>query len=200
MNERLPNVLQKLEAANYAPMFEAAFGSPEITAERMLNAFAQFQLMCISADSPYDKYLQGDENALNYMQLQGLEVFEQKCSSCHSGMLFTNNEFINNGLPITNFADKGHMQITGNPANEYTFKVPSLRNVASTFPYMHDGRFTSLREVLEHYSSGIEPTATTAEQLRQGISLTTNEKLQLLAFLQSLTDEAFINNKDLSEF
>ncbi len=205
MDEELPNVLNKLrQHKTYPKMFEAAFGSPEITTERFLKALSQFQLMCISADSKYDKYVRKESVILSSEELAGLEVFKKKCASCHSGELFTDNSYRNNGLPIGNPEDTGRERITLNPADNYKFKVPSLRNVEVTLPYMHDGRFRTLENVLDFYTNGVKDSPTLDPLLKQngrlGIPLTEVEKKQIIAFLRTLTDQDFLRRKALSEF
>lgn len=208
MGERLSNVLHKLrQTSHYPRLFERAFGTPEITTVRFLKALSQFQLMCISDHSRYDRYIKGDKNALSDIELQGMAIFEQKCQSCHQGTLFTDFSYQNNGLPIGNPADKGRALITLNPSDEYKFRVPSLRNVEVTRPYMHDGRLRSLERVMEHYDAGMADSPTLAPLFRQnrppgrpGISLSEQEKQALVAFLKTLTDETFLKDPKLSEF
>ncbi|MDW8289020.1 MAG: cytochrome-c peroxidase, partial [Flammeovirgaceae bacterium] len=157
MDESLPNVLEKLRKhPKYPSMFERAFGTKEINTERFLKALSQFQLMCISGNSKYDKYVRKENGVtLTSVELEGLSIFKQKCASCHAGELFTDFSYRNNGLPVRNREDTGRERITLNENDRYKFMVPSLRNVAMTYPYMHDGRFTSLFQVLDHYSDGI---------------------------------------------
>lgn len=201
MDETLPNVLNKLRNhTKYPSMFEKAFGTEEITTERFLKALSQFQLMCISANSKYDKYVRNEGVMLSNEELAGLQLFKQKCATCHSGELFSDFSYRNNGLPIGNPEDTGRERITLNEQDKYKFRVPSLRNVEATRPYMHDGRFRSLEAVLDHYEKGIVQSPTLDSQLKNGIALTTNEKQKIIAFLKTLTDEEFMNNRLLSEF
>lgn len=205
MDEELPNVLNKLrQHKTYPKMFEAAFGSPEITTDRFLKALSQFQLMCISADSKYDKYVRKEGVMLTSEELAGLEVFQQKCASCHSGELFTDNSYRNNGLPVGNPEDTGRGRITLNAADNYKFRVPSLRNVEVTLPYMHDGRFYTLEKVLDFYANDVIDSPTLDPLLKQdgrlGIPLNETEKKQIIAFLRTLTDQDFLRRKEISEF
>lgn len=205
MDETLSNVLDKLRNhKTYPKLFEKAFGSPEITTDRFLKALSQFQLMCISADSKYDKYVRKEGVTLTSDELAGLEIFQQKCASCHKGELFTDLNYRNNGLPIGNINDTGRHRITLNEEDKYKYKVPSLRNVAETNPYMHDGRFRNLEAVLDFYSNNVTDSPTLDPLLQQngrlGIALTATEKTQMIAFLKTLTDEAFLKKKELSEF
>ncbi len=205
MDEELPNVLNKLrQHKTYPKMFEAAFGSPDITTDRFLKALSQFQLMCISADSKYDKYVRKEGVMLTSEELAGLNVFQQKCASCHRGELFTDNNYRNNGLPVGNPEDTGRGRITLNAADGYKFRVPSLRNVEVTLPYMHDGRFRTLENVLDFYANGVVDSPTLDPLLKQngrlGIPLNETEKKQIIAFLRTLTDQDFLRRKEISEF
>lgn len=222
MDETMANVILKLtntpaagnsKAVNYPKMFKAAFGTEEITSERTLKALSQFMLSMVSATSKYDYYKLGDASALNSQEKQGLELFQQKCSSCHTGELFTDYSFRNNGLtPNKVIDDKGRYDVTLNEEDKYKFKVPSLRNVGLTAPYMHDGRFTALSEVLDHYANDqnssstdimypnptLDPLLLTDPQ-NPGIRLTATEKLAIIAFLRTLSDEQFTQDKRFSD-
>ena len=121
------------------------------------------------------------------------ELFEQKCASCHSGPLYTNHSYQNNGIDSV-FSDLGRGRITLDEADNGKFKVPSLRNVELTYPYMHDGRFWTLEQVLEHYNSGIKQSATLAPELANGLPLTADEKKKIIAFLKTLTDYTIISD------
>ncbi|GAB4331534.1 MAG: cytochrome c peroxidase [Flammeovirgaceae bacterium] len=203
MDESLPNVLEKLRNnPKYPLMFKKAFGKEDITTEKFLKALSQFQLMCISSNSKYDKHIRKEDGVvLNQVELEGLEIFKQKCASCHSGELFSDFSYRNNGLPIKNSQDTGRERITLNENDKYKFMVPSLRNVALTYPYMHDGRFATLFQVLDHYSSGVTPSPTLDPILTQGgIPLTKEEKQKLVTFLHTLSDYEFVNNVLLSGF
>jgi cytochrome c peroxidase len=204
MDERLDNVLEKLRNnAAYPPLFEQAFGDPEITTARFLKALSQFMLMCVSANSPYDHYSKGNTLALDAEQQAGLSVVRTKCGSCHSGELFTDFTFRNIGLDHRFNLDEGRFLITLKPEDMHRFKVPSLRNLRWTGPYMHDGRFRTLEAVLDHYSTGVVDSPTLDTTLRQsgglGIPISDQERRQILAFLDALNDEPFIRRSDLSE-
>jgi cytochrome c peroxidase len=204
MDERLENVLQKLRRhPDYPARFEAAFGSKEITSERFLKAISQFLVLMVSANSRYDQYLQG-RATLSQNELQGLRLFEQKCASCHSGTLFTDDSFRNNGLPPNDFQDQGRYAITLQEADRYKFRVPSLRNIVHTFPYMHDGRFYTLEQVLNHYQGGIQKSSTLDTSLiqpdgRLGIAMSHEEKLRIIDFLKTLSDESFLRDPRFEE-
>lgn len=205
MDESLKNVVEKVRKnSKYSPLFEAAFGSSEVTTDRMLKAMSQFMLMCISANSRYDKYVRKEPGGeLSASELAGMQVFQQKCASCHQGELFSDFSFRNNGLSHEFNKDRGRYRITLNDEDDYKFKVPSLRNVANTGPYMHDGRFYTLDEVLTHYTLGIKDQTTLDPQLKQngqlGITLSNEEKEQIKAFLKTLSDDTFLRDRKLSE-
>jgi cytochrome c peroxidase len=205
MDSSLPEVLDKLRRhPRYPEMFRKAFGSPEITTARFLKALSQFQLMAISANSRYDRYIRNEGVQLTSLELQGLEIFRQKCSSCHPEPLFTDGSFRHNGLAIGNPADKGRGDVTARAEDDYKFRVPSLRNVEVTRPYMHDGRLRNLQFVLEHYDHGVVDHPHLDPLLKQhgrlGIPLSAEEQRKIIAFLHTLTDEEFLSNPKLSEF
>jgi cytochrome c peroxidase len=205
MDEKLSNVLEKLRNhPSYPRLFKEAFGSEEITTERFLQALSQFMVMMVSADSRYDKYLAG-KSSLSPSEMQGLQVFQNKCSSCHQGVLFTDLSYRDNGLAPTARQDVGRESITLNSTDRFKFKVPSLRNVEFSAPYMHDGRFTSLEQVLNHYQNGVRNNPNLDPLLKKsdgslGIDLTEEEKKNIIAFLKTLTDENFLKDERFSEF
>jgi cytochrome c peroxidase len=200
MDETLENVVAKISAdAGYRQLFANAFGDEEVTTQRMFRAISQFQAMLISDSSKYDAYLRG-ESTLTPQEANGLALFRQHCESCHAEPLFTDHSFRNNGLPVEpTLNDWGRMGITQNPADSLKFKVPSLRNIGFTYPYMHDGRFATLEEVVDHYRSGIVASPTLDSQLVGGINLTNTERDELILFLGTLNDEAFINDPRFAE-
>ena len=205
MNETLPNVVAKLNAdAAYVTAFAKTFGSPEITPERIAKALEQFLLTLVSQESRFDRAARKVAE-LTESEKRGLRLFVTEfdpkrglrgadCFHCHGGTLFTSQQFANNGLELS-ADDLGRMAVTKNAADRGKFKTPSLRNIALTAPYMHDGRFATLEEVVEHYSSGVRRTNTLDPNLAKhpegGIQLTTEEKADLVAFLKTLTDESF---------
>lgn len=197
MDQDIEVVIEKMnQDARYRRMFKAAFGTEAITTPRMLHAMSQFMVMMVSSESKYDDYLLG-KTALKASELAGLEVFESKCQTCHAGVLFTDQSFRSNGLD-QEVTDEGRGAITGLAEDMGTFKIPSLRNVSLTAPYMHDGRFESLEEVLEHYAAGVRSSPNLdpllIENDRLGIALTDQEKANILAFLETLTDYDFVSN------
>jgi cytochrome c peroxidase len=190
MDENLGNVVKKLNASTrYKTLFSNAFGDSLVTSQRMLFAFSQFILQLNSYNSKYDKYVRKEVGGeLNTQEINGLQLFRTHCASCHTEPLFTNNGFEKNGLPMdATLNDFGRMNVTHNAADSLKFKVPTLRNIQFTFPYMHDGRFKKLRDVLNHYA--------TTDKLKTPIALNSNEKTDIIAFLLTLTDNEFLFDK-----
>jgi len=200
MAENIDSVLKKIRKDTaYQRMFKAAFGTTLMNSQRMLKALAQFTGSLISSDSKYDKVKRG-ETKFNSAEEHGYELFKARCNTCHKEPLFTDYSFRNNGLPVNDFLkDYGRMKITGNPVDSLKFKVPSLRNVSVTFPYMHDGRLYSLYNVIDHYSKGIQQSATLDSSLRNGIHFTDQEKTDIVYFLHTLNDTTFEKNKRFSQ-
>ena len=201
MAETLENVMRKLNAdAVYRKMFRAAFGVEEANTERTMKALSQFMLTMVSANSKYDKVMRG-EAAFSLPESLGYEIFkEKKCNSCHVEPLFTDHSYRNTGLPLEpTLRDYGRMRITRMTADSLRFKVPSLRNVMLSFPYMHDGRIRGIYDVLEHYNARVINAPGTDPLVRNKIPLSNFEKGQLVAFLNTLTDPDFINNPHLAQ-
>jgi cytochrome c peroxidase len=196
MAEDINSVIKKLQAdAGYRNLFYAAYGSDEINSQKMLKALSQFMLLMVSADAKYDKVKKG-QAVFTVQEQAGYSTFQAKCASCHREPLFTDLTYRNNGLALNApLNDKGRMGITNKKEDSLKFKVPSLRNVDITFPYMHDGRFYTLDAVFFHYENGIENSTTLDPQLKNKIALTAAEKTNLKAFLRTLTDSAFIKDK-----
>ena len=195
MGETIGNVIKKLDRDTaYKRMFTAAFGSPLINTQRMSMAISQFVLMLVSSNSKYDKVMRGEAEFILPEKL-GYEIFKQKCSSCHTPPFFTDFSYRNTGLPLdTTLGDMGRMKITRKAVDSLRFKVPSLRNVALTFPYGHDGRFFSLQNVYEHYRNKMVITAGTDSLLQHKLPISNYETGQLTAFLRTLTDTVFVKN------
>jgi cytochrome c peroxidase len=195
MNETLENVVNKLQKSEkYTGLFEKAFGTKKITGQFTLKAISQFLVSLTTTNSKYDK-VKRNEETFTEMEQKGYALFQNHCTSCHTEPLLTNNEFRNNGLPIdVDLKDLGRMKITQNSRDSLLFKVPTLRNIEFTFPYMHDGRFKTLTEVVKHYNSGINKSKTLSKELQQPMSLSDNERTELVAFLKTLTDKTFLFN------
>jgi len=203
MHESLDRVVNKI--GDLAPRFGAAFGTAEITSDRMARALEQYLLTLIPGTSKMDRTVTGGER-LDELEERGFELFFTEsdpgrgikgadCFHCHGGAHFTNHQFLNNGLDgDAPLADEGLARVTGKPADRAKFIVPSLRNVARTAPYMHDGRFATLEEVIEYYDHGIQSSTTLdpnlAKHLSQGgLGLSVEDKKALVAFLKALSDE-----------
>jgi cytochrome c peroxidase len=195
MAEDLNQVLGKLKKDRaYPALFNRAFGSPGISSQRILRALAQFTASLVSADSKYDQVQRGEARFNQYEQT-GYEIFRQKCARCHQEPLFTDFSYRNTGMELdTTLNDYGRMRITGRKEDSLKFRVPSLRNVFLTFPYGHDGRFSTISDVLEHYNSGVIQSPTLDSSLRKGIPISENDRFYLICFLGTLTDSSFIKN------
>ncbi len=193
MNESIGNVLIKLQRSKFYPsLFKIAYGSDSITSERILKSLSQFMLTLISANSKYDSVIR-KQSHFTLQEENGYKLFQKNCASCHQEPLFTNGEFENNGLPVdTTLNDVGRYKISLRAQDSLRFKVPTLRNIEFSYPYMHDGRFKSLREVIDHYTSGVVKHKTLSKPLESSIILTSNEKVDLTAFLLTLTDRTFL--------
>ncbi len=199
MAENIDSVLLKLKSDTaYIRMFIAAFGKKEINTQLLTKALSQFIVLLVSADSKYDRVMQG-KDSFNLPQKLGYEIFQKKCIACHTPPFFTDFSYRNTGLSLDDYLkDEGRMRITGEKTDSLKFRVPSLRNVQETFPYAHDGRFAYLDAVFEHYRSGVIQSTTTDIVLKNGIPLSNFEIGQLKAFLYTLTDSAFLNNSKFS--
>ncbi|MCL2414733.1 MAG: hypothetical protein FWC94_05710 [Bacteroidales bacterium] len=188
----------------YPPLFEAAFGTPEVTIERIGKAIAQFVRTLISADSQFDRFRLGKEMLCD-SAFAGWLMFESEradCFHCHGGFgnpLFTTGGFANNALEDENFVHRhDRYSFTGNPQDRGRYRIPTLRNIALTAPYMHDGRFATLEEVVDFYSDSLKWSPTVDPNMKfvhqGGVQLTDRERRQLILFLQTLTDTSFITN------
>ena len=213
MNETLENVITKLSGEKeYRDQFSRAFGSTEITSEKMSLAMEQFMMSIVSYQSKYDEYLAGTTQ-LTASEERGRVLFFAEynpffpdqsgadCAHCHSGRNFENDEYMNNGLDTdANITDIGREEVTEDANDKGKFKVPSLRNIEMTRPYMHDGRFQTLEEVIEHYNSGIKASTTADPTVLNtqstGLFLNAQDKEDLLNFLKTLTDDTFLNNSE----
>tara|TARA_B110000114_G_scaffold26855_1_gene26890 strand:+ start:509 stop:1591 length:1083 start_codon:yes stop_codon:yes gene_type:complete len=213
MHETLPSIVAKLESsAFYKNQFFRAFGSTEVTTFNISKALEQFMNSIVSYNSKFDKAERGLV-VLTLSEQRGKDLFYKEynaffpatsgadCAHCHSGGNFENDLYMNNGLDSdVDMADNGRMKATLSTADKAKFKVPSLRNIALTFPYMHDGRFQTLEEVLDHYNSGIVNSSTVDPAIENtrvtGLFLDAQDKVDLVNFLKTLTDYDVISNTE----
>lgn len=209
MHSNWDNVVERLQNhPEYPELYRLAFKTSTVTKELTTKAIAQFERTLISANSKFDQYSLG-QATLTPQELNGLDIFlrEDKgdCFHCHgnpNNPLWTDNDFHNNGLDAT-FSDLGLGGVTGDPNDNGKFRSPSLRNLAFTAPFMHDGRFSTLDEVIDHYSEGLQDSPTIDPLMKKvdvgGVQLTAQEKSDLKAFLLSLSDPSFINNPEFQD-
>lgn len=200
MDETIENVIEKLQVhAEYPKLFKNAFGSPEIDTERIMKALSQFMVMVISSNSKYDKVMRKEGEIFTAQEERGYQLFQQHCSNCHKEPLFTDESFRNNGIGVGYNNDQGRYEITLNEKDLYTFKVPSLRNLTYTSPYMHDGRFIKLDAVLDNYAENIRYSPNLDPLLQNGIPLTPGDRQDILVFLKTLDDPGFVTDKRFAE-
>ena len=215
MKETLANVVTKLSSEQeYKDQFIRAFGTDDINPLRISLALEQFMNSIVSFNSKYDKAERG-ELTLTPSEQRGKVLFFAEynpffpntsgadCAHCHSGANFENDRYMNNGLDNDfTFTDLGRENVTNNPADRAKFKVPTLRNIELTFPYMHDGRFNTLMEVVDHYNSGLVASSTIDPALENtratGLFLTAQDKIDLVAFLKTLTDNDLLTDPKFS--
>lgn len=207
MHETWKNAMNKLKTSpKYVRMFKKAFWGKEMDSIAAAKALAQFMRTMISGNSRFDKFNRR-EITLTPAELKGLASFQSltgaDCFHCHSGVLFTDFTMQNNGLnPV--HTDKGFGDVTSNPADNGKFKVPSLRNLVFTAPYMHNGKFQTLDQVIDFYSTGVHassPNISVSMEFAStgGVNLNLVEKSELKAFLLTLTDSSFITNPDFQD-
>ena len=198
MNETMENVINKLNDSDYwKTRFNLAFGTTTITDKNLFLALTQYMLMIVSDKSKYDQVKRG-KAVFTTEEQAGYELFSQKCASCHTEPLFTSNAFKNNGLDLVS-VDLGRAKITQLESDKGKFKVPTLRNVLLTYPYMHDGRFFTIDQVLEHYNSGVQAHPNLDPSLQNGIPLSPIDKTNLKRFFETLTDYELMGSKLLAE-
>jgi len=210
LHETWPNVISKLQRHQaYPQLFREAFGisdRDEMTKEQAAKAIAQFERTLISYNSKYDQIRYGTGVFYEEDEINGRDLFffelatgldHPGCSHCHGGVQFAEPSFFNNGITeaatFADFPDKGLGEVTNVASDNGLFRPPSLRNIALTAPYMHDGRFATLEEVLDHYKSGGHPSPNVNANIRP-FTLSDEDRDNLIAFLNTLTDTSFINN------
>jgi len=198
MGQSLQQSAMKLqEDVTYPPLFKLVFGDEAITGERIAKVIAQFERTLISSHSLYDQYLQNTYSP-TAAELRGMALFSANCDHCHGGIKTYMELFHNNGLDSIS-KDEGIAVLTGQAGDRGRFKVPTLRNIELTAPYMHDGRFNSLEEVLAHYSGHVKNSPSLSAFLAHDIQLQPGEKQDIISFLKLLTDSAFIHNPQFSD-
>ncbi|MFZ5554365.1 MAG: cytochrome-c peroxidase [Bacteroidota bacterium] len=213
MDESWANAMDEInEDPIYRDMFRKAFGTPGVDSVRASKAIAQFIRTLISGNSKFDKVLRG-EVSFTSSESNGYDLFMRDkdeanqisggdCFHCHGPILMSKQLFSNNGLDMV-FADSGRGAVTGNPLDIGKFKAPTLRNIELTAPYMHDGRFATIDQVIEHYSTGVVVSPTLDPLMKfaadGGVGLTPQEKADVKAFLLTLTDYDFINNPEFKD-
>jgi len=181
MGETMPNILKKINSSGmYRSMFKDAFGTAVATETQLLKALSQFMVMAVSNESKYDS-VRRNQSSFSNLEKAGYDVFLQKCNGCHSEPLFTDNSFRNTQLLPNDLMDSGRYVATKKTSDLYRFKVPSLRNLGFTKPYMHDGRFSSIDKVLDHYNTNL-------------FSISADDRIKLKAFLLTLDDKVFVSN------
>ena len=197
MAETLEHVLLKINRLErYKPYLPKHYPTEAINSSLFLKSLASFVLSLNSFESKYDS-VKRHLSQFTVQEAKGYDKFKQYCNTCHVEPLFTNNTFQYNGLPIVpNRQDLGHYAISLNPKDSFAFKVPSLRNISYTYPYMHDGRLHNLQEVLKHYASGHDRVSMNNQMLTSGFPLSANDQLDVIAFLKTLNDLKFILNKN----
>ncbi len=214
MHNTWPNAVKALqEHPDYPSLFHGAFNTFTIDSTLVAKALAQFERILLSGDSPFDRYNRGEPTGLSLddeaMMLAGFDIYriEEKgdCIHCHgdgTNPLWTDDKFHNNGLDMMS-DDPGLAVVTGNPADHGRFKTPTLRNLLFTAPYMHDGRFKTIAEVVNHYSIGVKNSPTVDPDMKKahlgGVQLTPLEKQQLVKFLECLSDSSFITNPEFQK-
>lgn len=195
MGESFQGVLNKIkDDKEYQDLFKKVFRSPFIRPEFILKALSQFTGSIISADTKYDRYKKGTAT-FTVAEERGYQLYKANCATCHPEPLFTDYSLRNIGLPINTFLnDYGRQRITGKPTDSLKFKVPTLRNVYVSSNFMHDGRFGTLLQCINHYRTGIQPSSTLDPSLINGIPLTDAQANDVFVFLRTLTDTGFLNN------
>lgn len=198
MAESFQGVMNKLQSdAEYRKMFKKVFRTEFIAPDHILKALEQFTGTLVSGNSRYDRYKKG---VLNFTadEEAGYQLYKAKCATCHPEPLFTDYSYRNIGLPVDPLLnDYGRMRITGLAGDSLRFKVPTLRNVDVSSNYMHDGRFNTLAQCISHYRSGVQAGPNVDPLVAGGITTSTTETNQLIRFLRTLTDSAFLKDPAL---
>ncbi|MBS1650459.1 MAG: c-type cytochrome [Bacteroidetes bacterium] len=198
MNLPLTNAWSKLQSSKkYQSLFKAAFGDSIVSTERVEKSFAIFMAMMYSNTSRYDYYKAGKNNVqFNSSEQRGYTLFIQNCAQCHKEPLFSDYAFRNNGIGVDPYLnDIGRAKITQLPQDQYKFKTPTLRNIAFTRPYMHDGRFNTLQECLDHYTAPATNTINLDPSLATPMNLSAQDKNDIINFLYTLSDYNLLSDE-----
>jgi cytochrome c peroxidase len=200
MGEQFRTIKRKLEKVPYYQRaFREVFHTYEIEPYQILRALAQFTGTMVSANSKYDQ-VKRSQGTFTAQEASGYQLFKAKCATCHPEPLFTDFSYRNIGLPVDPFLkDYGRMLVTKKKEDSLLFRVPTLRNVLLSSNYMHDGRFMTLQQCINHYRVGIVNSATLDPLLKNGIPLNDRESTDLVAFLKTLTDSSFVQNPNLAK-
>jgi cytochrome c peroxidase len=200
MGESFEGIMNKIKNdEDYQQRFKTVFRSPFIRPEDILKALEQFTGSIVSANAKYDRVKRG-EAVFTPQEEAGYQLYKNKCATCHPEPLFTDYSYRNIGLPVDNFLkDFGRIRVTGKKEDSFKFKVPTLRNTYISANYMHDGRFNTLGQVINHYRTGVQPSATLDPLLAGGIALTNTEANNLFVFLRALTDSTLLTDTRFSK-
>ena len=200
MGGTMTDAVRRIETDTlYKRLFREAYGSERVTSQRILKALTQFMVQMVSANSKYDKVKRGEAIFTPNEQI-GYQVFQINCSSCHKEPLFTDFSYRNIGLTMDHhLEDKGRMEVRGNRSDSLKFRVPTLRNIMASSYYAHDGRFPLVRNVINHYRTGIVASSTLDPFLTNGIDLTDADVDYLISFLRTLADSTLLTNPNYSQ-
>lgn len=197
MDNSLQNVLDYVnDSKEYRTAFFSVFGDSTATSSSLMKAISQFTVSLVSSNSKYDQYLRG-ETEFSKQEKKGMKLFEKHCNSCHTAPLFNSNDYASNGLPLdTTYNDVGRYEITKVGSDSLQFRIPTLRNIEHTYPYMHDGRYRKLREVIKYYAEELDRSNPyLSKELTGEMKLSENDQKDLIAFLCTLTDRSFLCNR-----
>ena len=197
MDNDLNSVVKYLNGSSaYRSDFYKAFGDSVITSKKALKALAQFTLSLTSFESKFDSIYRKEPGVgFSPKESNGYQLFLKNCNSCHTQPLFTNSRFEDNGLAVDpDLMDYGRYEITKESTDSFKFKIPTLRNIANSAPYFHDGRVNTLKDVMKHYTTTITKRESLSDSLKQNLTLTREQQIEIVAFLKTLTDKSFLYN------
>ncbi len=195
MDNSLDEIINRLQnSEKYKQYFTEAYGDDEVTTSRIFKSITQFVVSLVSSNSKYDKVIRNEDGVtFTDQEKKGYNLFKKHCATCHTEPLFTNDFFASNGLALdSNYLDFGRFAVTQNEKDKYLFKIPTLRNIEYTYPYMHDGRFNTLKEVLNYYNGLNHDVENLSKPLKKAMNFSANEIKDIVAFLLTLTDRSFL--------